>query len=201
MCSIQSSSPCWPVQGLREDGRQFLTWSWPDLLRRVGSDPLVLQRAWYAPRQGWGWPSPQWTALVLVGKPPKGGLREEWPQDGWLLRDDAGDVITPKQFDTAWLERRRTLLQSRKPQPAFRAAPVPYTGVRHRGGMLRAPSCKGMLRERALAATGVEFEESDAPIGRCRHLRAYPVLTTYDDEYRHVERNWKRQRAAQWRAV
>jgi hypothetical protein len=104
----------------------------------------------------------------------------------WRVRDaddlgveDARPDAAFAAADQAWRRRRRRSLPR---PPAFRQAPVPFTG-RGGGGI-------GFHRSRTaaeIAANATAADDGFPARGRRRNLR------------RHVERSWKAHRRTQWR--
>lgn len=126
---------------------------------------------------------------------------------GWLLKALVSDATTPgfvlidvdgRVLPPGLVTARRAALgikdQSSWVRPhRFRDGPVPRTGRSRRGryAILRHPQTLATLREAA---------SCDPLEPKLRGRRGRNVIpSSWDDQFRHLERSWKRQRRTRWK--
>jgi hypothetical protein len=130
-------------------------------------------------------PNRAWVGPAFDPDRPDAPARIRWRV---LDADDLGveDARLDAAFataDQAWRRRRRL------PAPAFRQAPVPFTG--RGGGWI---GCRHPRTAAEIAANAASADDGFPARGRRRNLP-----TAWDDLRRHVERSWKAHRRTQWR--
>jgi len=109
----------------------------------------------------------------------------------YVLRNDAGLVVTYGQCWAAWCARQK---QRTWFQPGYNGGPVAGTGRKRRGRAAR----REVSHANALRAAVTFEDEGEVPV---RHSRSKALEQDPWGDYcfRHLERNWKRFRKTQWK--
>lgn len=119
----------------------------------------------------------------------------------WILRDLYGRVVSPRDINgmTNWPRRYVSSRLRIQLDAEERGLAIPFTGKRRHRRWFRRVGTMCELRAQDMSA--YREDDSGVPIKGDNRLRSRHIPNSWDDIYRHREKNWKRQRTTRWHRV